>query len=243
EATHNLLQNVTSGTINTKNSWAWLQLGLSYLEQEDNSNAIDNLRSVVRIQPKNVHCWEALADAYLIRGSYTSAQKCYEKSLELVDNILYPLFQIANIKKILGHFAEAQVNFEEILLSNEHYVPALKGFAETCIYQAKECYKDQRLGTARNYAQLALEKLILAIQQRSDMSCLWKLLADNCLFVAKLPNKYCHMLIPIFFLEHEELEGTTVAESQDLYIVASSFEFPANSTHMLTLMQFRIKTM
>lgn len=46
------------------------------------------------------HCWEALADAYLAKGSYTSSLKCYTICLELSDQTIYPSLQIANIKKV-----------------------------------------------------------------------------------------------------------------------------------------------
>lgn len=51
-------------------------------------------------------CWEALADAYLARGSYTSALKCYNICLELSDQKIYPSLQIANIKKVNNCFIE-----------------------------------------------------------------------------------------------------------------------------------------
>lgn len=66
---------------------------------------------------------------------------------------------------MLGHYAEARTDFEEILLSNRHYVPALKGLAETCLSQTRECYKDQRLGTARDHAQVALDKLVMYVYE------------------------------------------------------------------------------
>ncbi|VEN48112.1 unnamed protein product [Callosobruchus maculatus] len=161
DAAQNLLQSLTTGPITKKNSWAYLQLGLGYLEQEDYENSIDKLRYVVRIDGDNVHCWEALADAYFARGSYTSALKCYQKSLELTTTALYPSLQIANIKKILGQYPEAIADFEEVLFKNGLYIPALKGLAETYIRQAVECYKSQRFGTSRDHIQSALNNLTL----------------------------------------------------------------------------------
>nr|CAH7731856.1 unnamed protein product [Callosobruchus chinensis] len=161
DAAQSLLQSLTMGPISKKNCWAYLQLGLGYLEQGDYENAIDKLRYVVRIDGDNVHCWEALADAYFARGSYTSALKCYQKSLELTTTALYPSLQIANIKKILGQYPEAIADFEEVLFKNGLYIPALKGLAETFLRQAVECYKCQRFGTSRDHVQSALNNLTL----------------------------------------------------------------------------------
>lgn len=70
------------------------------MEHEEYSKAVDSLRLVVRHEPGNSHYWEALADAYIARGAFNSALKCYQKAMELEDNALYPLLQIANIKKV-----------------------------------------------------------------------------------------------------------------------------------------------
>lgn len=53
EASQNVLQNVIANSSNKANSTAWLQLGLSYLEQGDYSSAIDYLQSAVRIEKTN----------------------------------------------------------------------------------------------------------------------------------------------------------------------------------------------
>ncbi|KAG5897490.1 hypothetical protein JTB14_031114 [Gonioctena quinquepunctata] len=217
DASDNLLQSLATGSITPKTSWAWLQLGLSYLEQENYSSAIDNLRLLVRIEPDSTNYWQALGDAYFVRGSYTSALKCYQKSLELSNNALYPSLQIANIKKTLGLYAEAKSEFEEVLFTNGQYVPALKGIAETCMSLAKNCYQDQRLGTSRDHVQAAVNHLTLAIQHSSDFSCLWKLIGDACLFVTKLPEKYCCL-----FVSDALVEGKSMIEREDLYSLATS---------------------
>lgn len=100
EANLNLLEIATTQKLNSTNEWAYLQLGLHYLEQENYNKAIDSLRYIVRSQPKNSHFWETLGDAYFARGSYTSALKSYGKAVELSDEHLYSLLQIANIKLV-----------------------------------------------------------------------------------------------------------------------------------------------
>ncbi|CAH1115105.1 unnamed protein product [Psylliodes chrysocephalus] len=217
EGAQNLLLSLIEGPINEKNCWAWSQLGLTYLEQEDYSKAIEKLQFVVRIDKENTYYWQCLADAYFARGSYTSALKCYEKSLEFTENTLYPSLQKANIKKTLGIYNEANEEFKEILLNNEQYLPALKGLSETCICQAWECYRDQRLGTARDHAQSALKHLTLAVKERNNFSCLWKLIGDACLFVTNLPEKYCCL-----FVTDTLMEGKRIIEREDLFALATS---------------------
>ena len=111
---------------NNDNLWAWIQLGICYLEQQNYPEAIDSLRHVIRKEPNNAlvtflsvfrlmiicffsFCWESLADAYMARGSYTSSLKSYQKSLSLNSNSIYSQFQIANIKLVcyeLTNFSE-----------------------------------------------------------------------------------------------------------------------------------------
>lgn len=63
----------------------------------------------------------------------------------------------------MGEFADAQTDFENILADNSNYVPALKGLSETCLSRARECYTDQRLGTARDYVQNSVNKATLYV--------------------------------------------------------------------------------
>uniref|UniRef100_A0A6P7G2Q1 Tetratricopeptide repeat protein 37 n=1 Tax=Diabrotica virgifera virgifera TaxID=50390 RepID=A0A6P7G2Q1_DIAVI len=217
DSTQNLLEAITVGPINQKNCWAWLQLGLCYLEQENYSKAIEKLQFVVRVEKENTNCWQCLADAYFARGSYVSALRCYEKSLEYTENTLYPCLQIANIKKTMGLYDEACAEFKEILLNNQQCLPALKGLSETYLYQAKDCYRDQRLGTVRNHLQDALNYVTLAIKQNKSFSCLWKILADVCVFITNLPDNYCYLNVT-----QELVAGKDKIEREDLFHLATT---------------------
>ncbi|KAB0804312.1 hypothetical protein PPYR_01282 [Photinus pyralis] len=220
DANATLLQNLTGSALNTENKWAWLQLGLNFLEQEDYTNATDTLRCVVRANPNDSYCWESLADAYMARGAYTSALKSYQKATEIQPKSLYPLLQVANIKKKLGDFVEAHCDYESILRSNKHYVPALKGLAETCIMQARQFTRDQRLGIARDYAEKALDMVTVGIRQQNDLCCLWKLAGDSCVLIAKLPDKYCCALALKALAEGCASEENVVLEREELLLLA-----------------------
>ena len=44
---------------------------------------------IFRGDSSDVNCWEALAEAYMARGSFTAAQKSFEKVLQLDSNSVY----------------------------------------------------------------------------------------------------------------------------------------------------------
>ncbi|XP_030763307.1 tetratricopeptide repeat protein 37 [Sitophilus oryzae] len=221
DANLQLLLSISQDVINKKNLWAWLQLGLTYFEQGDILNSIKYLRTVVRYNPESAHCWESLADAYFTRGSFTSALKCYEKASSLSEDTLYSTLQIAYIKKILKEYPEAKVEFENILKVNREYVPALKGLAETALCQARAFFKEERLEAALECAQLVTNKISLAILQRSELSCLWKIFGDCVYFVAKLPEKYCCLNISKEFLEQESTGYGRYLEKDELFNFAT----------------------
>ncbi|KAI4467992.1 superkiller 3 protein-related [Holotrichia oblita] len=159
-------------------------------------------------------------DAYIARGSYTSALKSYQKAAELNPSAGYPQLQIATVKQILGQLAEGRSDFEILIKENRSFVPALKGIAVTCLNQAKEYQKSQLWGLARDCAQYALDKLTIAIEHGNNISCLWKLTADACYLVANLPEKYCCMFILSALAEGKDVSGTKMLEQDELFALA-----------------------
>lgn len=197
--------------------WAWLQLGLQYLDQGNAEQAIKAFQHVIRVDPNDSHCWESLADAYFIRGAYTSALKSYQRVLELCPKSLYPMIQLANIKLIIGQYNEAKNDFEHILIYESRYIPALKGLAETCLALAKEYTAKQFLGRANDCLQQAMNSLIVAIKERKDTSCIWKLLGDICYRVAILPEKYSYLKVSSILIKYEDIENIILLKKQDMF--------------------------
>ncbi|XP_034193237.1 superkiller complex protein 3 [Osmia lignaria lignaria] len=219
DANIQLLQKLTVRDSGPK--WAWLQLGLQYLDQGDAAQAIKAFQHVIRADPYDNHCWESLADAYFVRGAYTSALKSYQRALELCPKSLYPIIQLANIKLIIKQYNEAKIDFENLLLNEPNYIPALKGLGETCLALAKEYIAKQLLGRAKNHLQLAMDCLTTAIKERKNTSCIWKLLGDVCYRVATMPEKYGHLQVSSILIKRDDTEDIVMLKRRDLFLLSS----------------------
>ncbi|XP_070156887.1 superkiller complex protein 3 [Polyergus mexicanus] len=205
DANIQLLQRVTMQQP-TGAKWAWLQLGLQYLDQGDVGQAIKALQHVIRTDPNDNHSWESLADAYLVRGAHTSALKSYQRALQLNPEALYPMIQLANIKLLIGQHKEAKEDFESILKNDKPYILALKGLAQACLGLARENITKQFLCRARENLQQAADNLTDAIMIRSDLSCNWKLLGDVCFRTAGMPEKYCYLRVKPILMKCDSIE-------------------------------------
>ncbi|KFQ21828.1 Tetratricopeptide repeat protein 37, partial [Merops nubicus] len=138
------------------------------------------LQVAVRRDPKDCNAWESLGEAYLGRGSYLAALKCFRKASELNPELLYSVSQAAAVEQILGQYDKARASYQEILKNKEDYVPALKGLGECCLMLARLALENFADRKAVDYIEQALESFTRAAKQRPDFSCLWKLLGDTC---------------------------------------------------------------
>lgn len=90
-----------------------------------------SFQNAIRADPVDPRSWECLGDAYKERGSYIAAIKAYARCVQLASEedpkIIYPLYQIASIKHLLGLFDEAITDYEQILKFRSDYVPVLQG--------------------------------------------------------------------------------------------------------------------
>lgn len=119
--------------------------------------------------------WETLGDAYLARGSHTSALKAYDRVLVHNSKSYYAQYQMANIKLLLGESTEAIEAFQKVFDIYPNYVPALKGLAEALSVQA-ETWLEERLDLkALANCCRALGVLVQAVKARPDLGCLWHL--------------------------------------------------------------------
>lgn len=186
-----LLKSLTKTFMETNSyqlHWAWMQLGLHYIAIESWDNAVANLRTYIRLEPTDVDAWEALADAYYYRGSYTSAMKCYNKTVELDPLRKYCQMQIGTIQCLLGFLNDALDTYKTIC--DGSYIPALKGLAEVKIALANEKYSQNLYGSCRDNAQEAIDLVSPLIVNQTKLTCLWKLLSNAISIILKLPSKY-----------------------------------------------------
>ncbi|XP_050089380.1 tetratricopeptide repeat protein 37 [Anopheles aquasalis] len=174
-------------------AWAQLLLGLHHLDRQEYDEAIGAFRTVLRFEVDNSTAWEGLADAYLGRGSYTSAMKVYGKITERDPNNPYPLLQLANIKNSLKLNKEGLALFEQLLARHENYFPAIKGIADShlglCFYRRSQ----RMLGRSRDHAQSCVDYLTKAIKMKPNFVCLWHQLAKVLDTIACFPKIYSHL--------------------------------------------------
>ncbi|XP_065717322.1 superkiller complex protein 3 isoform X2 [Patagioenas fasciata] len=169
-------QKASAGTA----KWAWLHRGLYYLRIDQPSKAVADLQAALRADPKDSNCWESLGEAYLSRGSYTTALKSFRKASELNPGLVYSIYRAATVEQILGKYENAIATYKEILKKTEDYVPALKGLGECYLMLSRSALNDYLDRKAVDYIELALEFFTRAAKHRPDVSCLWKLLGDTC---------------------------------------------------------------
>ncbi|ESP01284.1 hypothetical protein LOTGIDRAFT_230642 [Lottia gigantea] len=200
EGAYGLLVKVTNEANTGSAKWAWLRLGLCEIKLDNPIGAISSFQSALRSDPTDSHVWECLGEAYFNRGSYTAALKAFTKASELAEESFYCLYQIATIRQILGMYVEAIEEYKLILQKSPDYVPALKGIGETYLLLGKDHIKENLDGRVKDNCQQALKYLTQAASERSDMSCLWKLLGDVCLLVQPLSKDTC-ISVPVKLLE------------------------------------------
>uniref|UniRef100_A0A8C6V660 SKI3 subunit of superkiller complex n=1 Tax=Naja naja TaxID=35670 RepID=A0A8C6V660_NAJNA len=175
-----ILTEVTEQANAGRAKWAWLRRGLYYLKVGQHSQAVADLQAALRADPKDPNCWEALGEAYLSRGGYTTALKSFRKARELNPKSIYSIYKAAAIEQILGKYKDAIAEYQHILEKSKDYVPALKGLGECYLMMAKSALANYLDGKALDYIEQSLDFLARAAKYRPDVSCLWKLLGDAC---------------------------------------------------------------
>ncbi|XP_009682805.2 superkiller complex protein 3 isoform X3 [Struthio camelus] len=175
-----ILNEVTEKASAGTAKWAWLHRGLYYLRTGQPSQAVADLQAALRADPKDANCWESLGEAYLSRGSYTTALKSFTKASELNPELVYSIYKAAAIEQILGKYEDAIATYQQILKKTKEYVPALKGLGECYLMLARSALDRYLDGKAVDYIEQALEFFTRATKCRPDVSTLWKLLGDTC---------------------------------------------------------------
>uniref|UniRef100_A0A3B3SLZ1 SKI3 subunit of superkiller complex n=1 Tax=Paramormyrops kingsleyae TaxID=1676925 RepID=A0A3B3SLZ1_9TELE len=190
-----VLKSVTDTATPGLAKWAWVRRGLYYLKTGQHSQATEDLQAALKADPQDYICWECLGEAYLNRRMFTSALKTFARAHELNPESIYNLYQMAAIKQTLGKFKEAVKEYMQII-EQEDYVPALKGLGECLLAMARSAFMDYLDGRAVDLLQEAIAFLFRAVQQRPDLSCLWKLLGDACTATHIVSPSRAKLLVP-----------------------------------------------
>lgn len=93
--------------------------------------------------------------------------------------------------------------------------------AETCLALAKDYTAKQLLGRVNDYLQQAMDSLTVAIKERKDISCLWKLLGDVCYRVAMLPDKYSYLKVSSILIKYENVEHIVLLKRIDMFSLSA----------------------
>ena len=100
EANLALLESVTDLAGRGSCGWAWLRLGLHYLDVKNYNDAVYTLQCAAQINEDDAITLECLGEAYLERGANTAALKVFSKASEISNDNCYPLCQTAMIKHV-----------------------------------------------------------------------------------------------------------------------------------------------
>jgi len=180
-----------------KSTWAWLRLGVHYLATDQPTLAVSALQSALRGDSSDINCWEALAEAYMARGSFTAAQKSFEKVLQLDSNSVYARLQIAAIKDRLGKWREGSADYRQLLAEvDDNYLPGLRGLGESLLNQAKAYLQSFIDKNVVDCIEEALCVLTKAAELNPSMIGTWRLIGDCCAVIGELPEACVDMMVP-----------------------------------------------
>ena len=152
-------------------------------------------------------------DAYMARGSFSSALKAFQRAAELDPDSIYAAYQSASIKQILGDYSEAIVQFESLLDQTPEYIPALKGLADTLFCQATDYQTNGFTGRLVDCCSRMLTLLVRAAQLQPNLSCLWSMMGQVCLLLRPIPEeRFSHLKVPTLLLSPDQVNKKQVME-------------------------------
>ena len=200
--------------------WASLRLGLHHLATDSPHKAVASLQAALKASSSSVSTWEALADAYLARGSFSAARKAFERVLLLKPGSLYPSLMIAGVKLKTGQQREAASDYREISRSHPDCLPALRGEAEALVAWARIALDSNLEKHVLDCVERALPPLTAAAKLRPDFAGTWRLLGETAGLVVDLPDEVVHHLsVPGCLLAATE-EGLKQVDREQLLNLA-----------------------
>lgn len=206
DANIRLLRRVTSEAGRASCAWAWLRLGLHHLALHEYDKAIQAFHCTLTINPNDSASYECLGDAYLAYGAHTAALKVFTKAAEINPNALYPLYQIAHIKQMVGENLEAIADYEAVLERDP--IPAVQvvslvGLAEALIADARKSYEQFFHKNVKDDCVRAIPHLMRAASIKPESSSIWKLLGDACSLLFPIPPSLATFTVPAKLMDRE----------------------------------------
>nr|CAD7262121.1 unnamed protein product [Timema shepardi] len=125
--------------------------------------------------------------------SCSSSSSGQRSSFDSIPNTTQPA--IDNYSELIGLYNESVQQFKELVANNPKYVPALKGLGEAWLCLARNYKTRQLIGCCKDSCQHALDSITNALEERRDLSCLWKLLGEVCCLATRLPDKVCQLSV------------------------------------------------
>ncbi|XP_042221418.1 tetratricopeptide repeat protein 37-like [Homarus americanus] len=221
EANINLLHRITNEGGRASCCWAWLRLGLHHLALQNYDQAIQAFQCTLKINPDDSATFECLGDAYLARGAHSAALKAFNYASLLNPGALYPLYQIAHIKQIVGETLDAVKDYETVL-KREPIKPvqvvSLIGLAEALIAAARKHYEQFFHANVKDACLRALVCLIRAASIKPESACIWKLIGDACTLLYPMPTSLSNFSIPAKLIQKdvEDLEEMTEVDKMQI---------------------------
>jgi len=212
--------NLTLLTSLQSQGWASLRLGLHHLATDSPHKAVASLQAALKASPSSMATWEALADAYLARGSFSAARKAFERVLVLKPKALYPRLMIAGVKLRTGQQREAASDYREISLCHPDCLPALRGEGESLVAWARIALDSSLEGHVLDCVERALPPLTAAAKLKPSFSGTWRLLGEAAGLVVDLPDEVVGQLPVPGCLLADAGEGVVQVDRQQLLNLA-----------------------
>lgn len=169
-------------------SWPFAALGVVQLNQQDYVKSVFSFQSALRSSPQDYHSWVGLGESYHNSGRYVAATRAFEQAQKVtsrtqsgdVQDNWFCSYMLANVKRELGDFENAVVEYREVLLARPKEFGVSIALLQTLI---ESSWRSVELGFFGRAATLATEAVDVASdisEFRNDAFDLWKAIGDAC---------------------------------------------------------------
>nr|CAD7400214.1 unnamed protein product [Timema poppensis] len=181
---------------NPNDSHCWESLADAYYARGAYTAALKSYQRVVELSPGAVYPAYQIASINQVAKPPSPINQTPNKPIQTAnykDNIEYngPV----QLVQLIGLYKESVQQFKELVANNPKYVPALKGLGEAWLCLARNYKTRQLIGCCKDSCQHALDSITSALEERRDLSCLWKLLGEVCCLATRLPDKVCQLSV------------------------------------------------